>query len=372
MLRFTADTHQESDLRPTKGCDKHMKKQKKKPIKMIKQDFRRLFMNPPGSEKELFENIKQDISMADPSWYSHCEPAPREDIWRLENALLKRFGQGIPSSYRTYLELMGEDDGGLVSCHIDDLEFWNYFKRKKNMAWGAVYHIERIDEQIAKSGRIAQRSTPMPPFWNFYYTIYAGIGWGFFQSETGYLEREPDQIVQVYGTDKFYFSHDSFSRFLFYCTYNVIAEQIWDHGTAFTHSINELPDEYQNMHSVWFYAVCPIEWDTPGYTPLVNFLQEVEHACSIDECWFSSQKDFNLFDIYDNIHIGQYEFARYIGCHSAANLTVSVCFETSPGDRPEIQVRIISQDVHCTKQLVDEISKQTILIEKSLTIRCID
>lgn len=329
-------------------------------MKILQQNFRQLFMDIPDSEEDMFEKIQKYMSMADPAWLQTCKPASKLDIWRLEKTLVERFGRGIPSSYRIYLELMGKDDGGLVSLRVDDPEFWNYFKGD-NMARGAAYFMKHIDEQIVRYGGV------FPPFWNFYYTMHAGCGWGFAPKV-----KCPDRIIESSGIDKYYLTHDTFLEFVFYCTYDAIIDRILDYGTAFTHSVNELPDKYQNMHSVWFYAVCPIEWDTSGYTPLVNFLQEVEHTCSIDECWFSSQKEFNLFDIYDNIHIGRYEFARYVGCHSTANLTVSVCFETSPGDRPEIQVRIISQDVRCTKQLVDEILKRTTLIEKSLTIRCID
>ncbi len=303
--------------------------------------------------------------MVDPSWQKSCQPAPKEDIDRLEKVLVERFGRGIPPSYRIYLELMGEEDGGLLSKQVDDLEFWNYFKGD-NMAQGAVRYMEGIDEYRVQFERNSQKPFPIPPFWNFYYTSYIGCGWGF-SPKTG----DPDQIIQADGTDGYFLTHDTFSRFLFYGTYRAIVDQIWDHCTKFYHSIRALSNKCQGRHCIWLCAECPKEWCGSGYAPLVHFLEEIEDSYSIEECWFSSQKEFHLFDTDDTVTKIPYQFARYVGCHSMSNLTISMQLEEYSIDST-MRVLIFSEDAYLSKQLVDEILKRTTLIEDTFTIRCID
>lgn len=333
-------------------------------MKILEEIFSHLFLNSPNSEKELFENIKKYMSLADPNWLQSCKPAPEEDIERLEKMLLERFGRGIPSSYRTYLELMGERDGGLVSLCVDGPEFWNYF-RGDNMAQGAVRHMEEIDELRVLVARNTQEPFPIPPFWNYYYTMFTGEGWGF-SPET----EDQDQIIQADGVRKFYSSHDTFSRFVFYCTYKAIIRKIWEKGTEFNQPIYKLSSEDQGTHYVYMSVTCPKEWSFPDPTLLVCFLEEIEAACSLEECWFSSQKELHLLDTDYTDTERPYRFARYVACQSFANLTVLMNFRTDYEDT-KIWVSIVSQDSDCTKWLVNEILKRTALIEGVFTIKCI-
>lgn len=334
-------------------------------MKILQQNFHELFMDIPASEDELFEKIQTYMSMADPEWWSCCKPAPKEDIERLEKMLLERFGRGIPPSYRTYLELMGEEDGGLLSRQVDDLEFWNYFKGD-NMAQGAVRHVEEIDKLRGLIERNTQKPFPIPPFWNYYYTMYTGEGWGFSPKT-----ENPDQIVQADGVEDYFLTHDTFSQFLFYCAYETITNEIWENSTEFDQPIYKLSSEHQGTHCVYLSASSPREWNFPDPTLLMCFLEEIEAACSLQECWFSSQKELHLSNIDETDSERRYDLARYVGCQSFANLTVSMRFERSYEDTM-IQVWIISQDADCTQWLVNEILKRTTLNEGSLTIRCID
>lgn len=329
-------------------------------MKILPQNFRQFFVEPPNSDEELIGNILGYMSMLDPKWLQNCKPASPEDIECLEKMLAERFVCNIPSSYKAYLESMGEEDGGLVSGHMEsDSEFWECFKGD-NMAQGAMYHIEHINEQMAQGRRTSQEPKSIPPFWNFYYSMLAGQGWGFSPKA-----KYPDQIVQTSGIEQFYFSHDTFSKFLLYCAYDAITDRLWSDATEFC----DLSDD---THGVWMTVKCPKAWFIPKANLLVHFLNEIEHCCSIDECWFSSQKEFNLFNTDGTVTEIPYEFARYVGWHSMGDLTVSMYFKGCYADCLEIGILIISQDAGYTKQLVDEISKRTTLIEKSFTIRCID
>lgn len=334
-------------------------------MKIFQRNFCQLFLNLPASEEKLFKNIRNYMSMVDLNWQKSCQPASKEDIDRLEKTLVKRFGRGIPSSYRTYLELMGEEDGGLLSKQVDDPEFWNYFKGN-NMAQGAVRYMEDIDEYRVQFEHNTQEPFPIPPFWNFYYTSYIGCGWGFSPKT-----EDPEQIIQADGTDIYFLTHDTFSKFLFYCTYRMIIDRIWNHCTKVYHSIRALSSKCQGRHCIWFCADCPKEWSDSGYAPLVHLLEEIENSYAIEECWFSSQKEFYLFDTDDTVTEIPYQFARYIGCHSMSNLTLSMQLEECGTDL-SVRVLIFSEDFYLSKQLVNEILKQTTLNEDSLTIRCID
>ncbi len=330
-------------------------------MKILLQNFFQFFTEPPNSDEELMWNISGYLSMLDPKWLQNCKPASPEDIECLEKILAERFACSIPSSYKAYLERMGEEDGGLVSGHVEsDPEFWECFKGD-NMAQGAMYHIEHLDEEMAQGRRTSQEPQSIPPFWNFYYSMLAGQGWGFSPKA-----KCPDQIVQTSGIEQFYFSHDTFSKFLLYCAYDAITDRIWSQGTEFY----ELSD---HTHGVWMDVKCPKEWLIPKYNHLlVNFLNEIECCCYIQECWFSSQKEFNLFNMDGTVTEIPYEFARYVGWHSMGDLTVSMHFKGCYADYSKIGILIISQSAEETKQLIDEILKRTTLIEKTLTIKRID
>lgn len=249
---------------------------------------------------------------------------------------------------------MGKDDGGLVSKQMDDLEYWNYFKGD-NMARGALFDLEESDEEDGMES------------WNFYYAWLREYGLGFSPKT-----KCPEQIIQADGDEAFYFSHDTFSKFLFNCIYGTVADQIWYRSTKCEHPIYELPHEYQGIHCIWMSVKCPREWLIPKFDLLVHFLKEVEHSCSIEECWFSSQKELHLFDTNDVVTEIPYRFARYVGCHSTVNLTVHMYFERCCDDTTTIRVWIASQDGGCTKQLVDEILKRTVLIKNAFTIKYMD
>lgn len=256
---------------------------------------------------------------------------------------------------------MGEEDGGLLSSRVDDLEFWDYFEGD-NMAQGAVRRMNCTDAGSEKT----PQNHAATPFWNFYYTMFAGCGWGF-SPKTKYL----DQIVQTDGTDDYFLTHDTFSKLLFYCTYRAIIDRIWEHCTKSYHSIRALSDKCQGRHCIWLCANCPKEWSIPGGTALVQFLEEIENTYSIEECWFSSQKEFYLFDTDDMVTEIPYQFARYVGCHAMSNFTLSIQVEEYSADSA-IRVLLFSEDAFLSKQLVDEISRRTTIDQKNFVIRCMD
>ncbi len=326
-------------------------------MKIFPQNFRRFFTEPPNSVEELFENITNCMYMIDQNWQSNCKPAPKEDIEYLDNFLVERFGRGIPASYRTYLELMGEEDGGLVSLKMDDPEFWNYFKGD-NMAQGAVRYIEDLDKYSVQYERNTQKPCPISPIWNLYYTAFTGCGWGFSPKT-----KCSDQMIEAHGITDFFFTPDTFSQFLFYCVYASMINQIWKNSTEFYQPIYKLPSDIQNTCLCWMSLSCPREWSFPNSALLVNFLKEIEESCCIEECWFSSQKDLNLWNPDGTSSEYLYEFARYEGYQSFNDLSLSMKFERDC-EETTIRAWIISQDTDSIRWVFDEISKRITEIKK--------
>lgn len=329
-------------------------------MKNLLQNLIYFFMEPPNSNAQLFENISTCMSMIDPSWQSSCKPATKEDIERLEKMLTERFGRGIPSSYRTYLELMGEEDGGLVSLAMDDPEFWNYFKGD-NMADGAMHYIEELDKYKVQYERNTKTPCPISPIWNLYYTAFTGCGWGFSPKT-----KDPDQMIEAHGITDFFFTPDTFSKFLFRCVHGSMIDEILNNGTDCGQSIYQLPSGTNHTYVCWMLLSCPKEWSFPNSALLVNFLKEIEESCCIEECWFSSQKDLHLRNSDGTASEYLYEFARYEGYQSFNDLIVSMKFQQSC-EETSIRAWIISQDTDSIKWIFDEITKRIPEI-KNMTI----
>ena len=332
----------------------------------MQYDFPSLFVHPPNSERELFSNINRYISLFEPMGKLKIKPAPPKDIQQLEQIVISKFGQAIPSSYKAYLERMGEEDGGLVSHVMDcDLEYWNYFKGY-NMARGAKHKIDDVKMRVHIE-HILNSSPVAPPFWYFYYTMLTGVGWGFSSEGT-----PPDQIVETHG-NRFYFSHDTFTKLLFYCAYIFVEDYVDNHSTVLGYGVDSmdfLPCETEGSYSIRFRAECAKEWLAPGHAPLVNFLSEIETQFSIEECWFSGNKEFNLFDAKDDITSINYSFSRYVGVHVPSNLAIRINYIQSYG--PEVLVSVLCQNVCYAKQIVDSILQQVKLKKGSFRVLFID
>ena len=301
----------------------------------MKNNIFSLFMYPPNSVEKLFTRIKQSISIFEPSWCLKLKPAPEEEIHQLEKMLIRKYGKKLPLSIKTYLQQMGEDDGGLVSQSVDyELEYWNYFKGH-NMAEGIRENAEDAEmERHIK--QILNESPNIPPFWYFYYTMLTGEGWGFSPAT-----KSPDQIIETHENN-FYFAHDTFSKLLFYFAYLYIQQRITNYSSMSRY-----------IRSMEFCAECSNEWSDIGYPKLVDFLIELERTFSIRECWFSGNKEFNLFDAKDTITNTEYGFSRYVGSHTMSDLIISVRYYQN-----KIYVNIIWRDDFCTKQIVDAILQQ--------------
>lgn len=329
-------------------------------------NFLTLIEQSPNSVEKLFYNINQYISFFDPSWHLSLKPAPEEDIRQLEQIVINKYGQKLPPSYKTYLQKMGESDGGLVSTVMDcELEYWNYFKGP-NMAYGTMEKIEddRMQRHVME---VLNNTFSTPLFWYFYYTMLTGIGWGFAPNT-----KLPDQIVETHGKC-FYVSHDTFSKFLFYCAYTFVENQVENRGTILGYSMENMDSLLhitEGFYSIRFCAECPKEWSVLGYAPLVNFLSEIETQFSIEECWFSGNKEFSLFDVENAITSIDYSFSRYVGIHAPSNLAIRINYIQSYG--PEILVSVLCQNVCYTKQIVSAILRQVKLKKDSFRVLLID
>lgn len=311
----------------------------------MRYNFHRLFSCPPNSEAELFSNIKRCISITDPEWGKRLKPDLATDILHLEELVMQEYGMPLPPAYKMYLSQMGAMDGGLLSQSIT-YELASFYG---HMAAGAVDYIKKTHEKYA-----TEKVPDKRPMWYFAYSQFAGNGWGF--SPTG---KTPDQIA-VYNGHTHAYANETFSKLLFYFAFRYMlakahsyCEEINDQ--TFKYLAGSYSPEAYACHMVNFAAEYPKEWTSSGHAPLINFLSKLEHEFSLQECWFSVNKKFNLFDADGQETIDPWEFSRYIGSSTTSDMIISIQNYYNSGANYPLwgKVHILSQDMNLTKQATD-------------------
>lgn len=331
----------------------------------MRYSLRPLFTCPPNSAEELFQNIKRCISVFDPEWVKKIKPDLDKDIQHLEELVMQTYGTLLPTSYKMYLQKMGASDGGLLS------EFLTYEMSEfyGNMAYGAADWIENLLDRSHREREIKE-SPSKPPYWHFAFSQFSGEGWGFSPSTT-----IPDQIIKRNGHFVAYTS-DTFSSLLFYFAFSYMFCSANSHSTelnnkTFKYLAESYSPEAYECHKVEFYIKYPQEWATPGHTALINFLNVLEKEFSLEECWFSGFRKFNLFDINGQETVYPWEFSRYVGFHTTSDLIISIDNSYAAGENCPISggIRIMSQDMPCTKQIMDTILQRFELYSEMYSIR---
>lgn len=314
-------------------------------------DFRTLLTKPPRTDAELLRGIRQCVSIFEPERVQAWKPAPEEDIQNLERLIRQTFGRELPSSFKMYLQQMGEEDGGLLSKSLDySLGDWNYFKGR-NLAWGAA----RALNPPARS--FIRKPPPEVPSWFFFYAPLMETGWGF-----SAVSEVPDELVKADGR-QFFRTHDTFSRLLFFCAYQGMMNWPVGRGKALKYKEGTFTSGLSGVHVLRAEARCPEEWLGPGYRLAEAFCRELEEQCSLSECWFSSGKCFCYFDGEgrplepDNKGYEEAHLVHYAGFHTGCGLTVCINFFLEYG--PVLTFHILSEDLCATKQLADAIFQRT-------------
>lgn len=288
--------------------------------------------------------------MFDPEWVTKLKPAPAKDILHLEELVMQRYGTPLPASYKMYLQKMGTADDGLFS----DALTYEISRFYGCMAYGAADWIE--DHADGYRNWALQTLPNIPQFWLFAQSQFSGEGWGFSPNTP-----IPDQIIKTHSIP-FAYTSDTFSKLLFYFAFSYMFSSAGHHGEelnnkTFKYLAESYSPEAYDCHRVIFYVKYPQEWAVPGHTALITFLTELEKEFSLEECWFSGNKKFNLFDANGQETEYPWEFSRYVGVHTTSDLIISIDNGYAAGVNYPISggVRIISQDMPCTKQIVDKI-----------------
>lgn len=323
----------------------------------MKCNLRTLFTCPPRSEAELFQKVRQCISVFESERLQNLKPASEEDIQALEQFIMEKYGCCIPASYKLYLREMGQEDSGILSKRIGSE--WESFKQG-NMACEAK-------DLLMREGfwRYIEKMSPgHPPFWMFFYEALAEMGYGFL------LDRAPsDELVQTDG-GHFGYCHDTFSKLLFYFAYSRLLIWILKHGKPLKYKEGTFSSRLSCIHSMTFLAYCPPEWTVTGHAPLAEFLQKLEADHGLEPCWFSGDKEFCSFDINNQPTDIHYFFARYAAFHVSSGLTLYIRYHS--GYKPVIRVVLLSEDLPLTKQIADAILQCAELKESSLEFTGLD
>ena len=334
-------------------------------VKIMRYSLRPLFTCPPNSAEELFQKIKHCISVFNPEWVKKIKPDSDKDIRYLEKLVTQTYGTPLPASYKMYLQEMGAADGGLFSEYLT-YEMSRFYGR---MACGAADEIEDLLDRSTR-GQEIKESPSEPPYWHFALSQFSGEGWGFSPSTT-----IPDQIIKRNGHFVAYTS-DTFSSLLFYFAFSYMFYSATSHSTklnnkTFKYLAESYSPEAYEYHKVEFYVKYPQEWATPGHTALIDFLNVLEKEFSFEECWFSGFKKFNLFDINGQETLYPWEFSRYIGFHTASDLIISIDNRYAAGENYPTSggIRIMSQDMPCTKQIMDTILQRLELYDEMYSIQ---
>lgn len=323
-------------------------------------NLRTLFTRPPCSEAELFRKVKQCVSIFEPERLQNLKPAPEEDIQALEQMIMERYGCSIPTSYKLYLQEMGQEDGEILSKKMDtQLEEWNGFK-DGNMARGAKDFLmwEGFWQYLQK------KSPGHPPFWMFFYAALAEMGYGFLLNGAS-----SDELVQTDG-GHFGYCHDTFTKLLFHCAYSKLLHWVLEHGKPLKYKEGTFSSGHSCIHAIWFLAYCPPEWTVTGHAPLADFLRKLEEDCELELCWFSGDKEFCLFDTNNQPTDIDNLFARYAAFHTSSGLTFYITYNS--WNRHTIRVFLLSENLRLTKQIIDAILQQAELIEDSLKFTGLD
>lgn len=328
----------------------------------MKCNLRTLFTCPPGSEVELYRKVKQCISIFEPERLQALKPAPEEDIQALEQFVLKKYGYPLPPAYKLYLQEMGEEDSNILSRHMDyELEEWQWSKGR-NMARGAKYWSDVTFRSGSTVEELTERYTPgHPPFWIFFYAPLAEHTYGFSPATD-----DPDELVLTKAWS-FYYTHDTFSKLLFYFAYCDLWNWALDNGKAMKYKAGTFSSDLSCLHVLQLDADCPPNWTEIGQVPLATFLCELEEKYSLKPCWFSGKREFCLFDLKNCPTQWEYTFNRYVAFHAKDGLAICINHYG-----PKIKVTIFSENLPLTKQISDAILEQTKQDEDYINFKRLD
>ena len=251
------------------------------------------------SSEQLFETIKNYISLSDISWEQRIHPISQEQILRAEEFVQSNFNQALPTSYKTYLECIGYDDSGLMSSYFDQ-DDWKYFKPTNNS-------LCEVLKQCSIPGQ----------FYPFYYNVFAGLGFGFSPRTSN-----PEQIIMK-EYKELYCTSDTFTKFVMYLSFMYVFKYSLSQLEKIRSSLENIPLDLSEI----YYSRLIVTNESKG--DICHIIDSLEDHFSIQEYWYSSSKQFQVFD-FDGIATDiQYTLARYIGFSDCGDFGICI-FSDSP------------------------------------------
>lgn len=203
---------------------------------------------------DLFKNLYDYIEPFDPDWKKRIKPASKEkmDSYRKSaECLLGSYIERIPASYLKFLELMGEDDGGLFSQY-------SYTNINKVIEW--------LDEELLYEDEDIDIEEKMLPF-------YIGTDIVTFVKWIDLEKEDNKRILGIYDDDyeSFIKVSESFEKYLFQSAFENITEYEFK--------------EYFSLRKSDVHEIAKYQNTTPKklYKEMKHYIEEY----GIKEKWFS-------------------------------------------------------------------------------------
>ncbi|MEY8330364.1 hypothetical protein AALB81_13730 [Lachnospiraceae bacterium 48-33] len=201
---------------------------------------------------ELFKRLYDYIEPFDSDWKTRIKPASKEmmdSYIKAAELSLGNYAERIPASYLKFLELMGEDDGGLISQRYDTVVDM------------VATNINEVIEWLDEDGE-----EKMLPFYIGIHVI-TYVMWIDLEKENN------KRILGTYDDDykNFIRVSESFEKYLFQCAFAHIAEYAFK--------------EYFSLQKSDVYAIAKCQNITPEklHKKIIHFIEEY----GIKENWFS-------------------------------------------------------------------------------------
>ena len=180
-----------------------------------------IFFPEQGKSDSIFERLSHYIGLFDNTWKERIRPTSVEQIKKLrEVSQLGRYGIELPKAYKIYLEMMGVDDGGLLS------EFFNG-------GTGNIEDIIQIYNNLCESE---------PEALDTHYQIHFWSDWGgnvFFDL----CRNHGDNILVVYQGEIYNVISESFEKMIFQAAFKIY--EVFPNQLDFGVSVAKLKEKIQ-------------------------------------------------------------------------------------------------------------------------------
>lgn len=235
--------------------------------------------------EELFKKLYDYIEPFDSEWGKRIKPASKKLIEHyIEMTGLKDYVERIPTSYLKFLELMGEDSGGLISWE-DDFDTANIRKIKKYIKEYRAQYKSDLNKKRFPICIDTMMRTML--FFN--------------------LEKENSKEIWTENGNTIEQVSENFEKYLFQCAFDNLIE--YEFKKCFSLNKDEIQSiiKEQNVSSEEVYK---------------NIIYIIERY-GIKETWFSSPKYYRGESRNIIISIMQYNSSIYVNIESKSRIIIS-------------------------------------------------